>query len=48
MGVDSGTVVYNQAEMRSYLAKTLETEMLTLFPVIKCRRPVDRVVKTME
>ena len=47
-GVDPGTVGYNQAEMRSHLAKTLETGILTPFPVIKCRRPVDRVVKTME
>ena len=47
-GVDPGTVVYNQAEMRSHLAKTLEAGILTPFPVIKCRRPVDRVVKTME
>ena len=43
---DPTSVVLNQKEIRLHLVKLLEANTLSLFPVVKNRRPAQRIIKT--
>ena len=46
LGHDPTSVVLNQKEIRLHLVKLLEANTLSLFPVVKNRRPAQRIIKT--
>jgi hypothetical protein len=48
VGVDPVTVVFDNEELRPHLAKVLETQRITPFPVKKRRRPADPVASVQD
>ena len=48
LGEDPTSVVFNQKELRLHLVKMLEANTLSLFPVLKTRRPAERVIKIQQ
>ena len=45
LGMDPLSVILNRDELRPHLVKSLETRTISIFPVKKHRRPVNRVTK---
>ena len=45
LGQDPTSVVFNQKELRLHLINILEAKTLSLFPILKNRRPAQRTIK---
>ena len=45
---DPTTIIFDQNQLRTHYAMTIETGKLALFPTTKKRRPKDRVLATLE